>query len=81
MKGFADRIATVEEYYFSAKLREVNQLIADGKPVINLGIGSPDLAPDQLVIDALKNAVENPKAHGYQNYQGIPELRIDMAEL
>lgn len=80
MKGFADRIDTVEEYYFSAKLREVNQLIADGKPVINLGIGSPDLAPDRLVIDALKNAAENPKAHGYQNYQGIPELRIAMAE-
>ena len=80
MKGFADRIGTVEEYYFSAKLREVNQLIADGKPVINLGIGSPDLAPDRLVIDALKNAAENPKAHGYQNYQGIPELRIAMAE-
>lgn len=80
MKGFADRIGTVEEYYFSAKLREVNQLVADGKPVINLGIGSPDLAPDRMVIDALKNSAENPKAHGYQNYQGIPELRIAMSE-
>lgn len=80
MKGFADRINTVEEYYFSAKLREVNQLIADGKPVINLGIGSPDLSPDKLVIDALKNSAENPKAHGYQNYSGIPELRVAMAE-
>ena len=80
MKGFAERVATVQEYYFSAKLREVNQLIADGKPVINLGIGSPDLAPDRMVIDALKSTAENPKAHGYQNYQGIPELRIAMAE-
>lgn len=80
MKGFATRVATVQEYYFSAKLREVNQLISDGKPVINLGIGSPDLAPDRMVIDALKSTVENPKAHGYQNYQGIPELRIAMAE-
>ncbi len=80
MKGFADRIGTVEEYYFSAKLREVNQMIAYGKPVINLGIGSPDLAPDRMVIEALKNSVENPKSHGYQNYQGIPELRIAMAE-
>jgi LL-diaminopimelate aminotransferase len=80
MKGFANRIETVEEYYFSAKLREVNQLIADGKPVINLGIGSPDLAPDRMVIDALKSTVEHPRAHGYQNYQGIPELRIAMAE-
>ena len=80
MKGFADRINTVEEYYFSAKLREVNQLIADGKPVINLGIGSPDRAPDRSVIDALKSAVEHPQAHGYQSYQGIPELRATMAE-
>jgi LL-diaminopimelate aminotransferase len=80
MKGFAARVATVQEYYFSAKLREVNQLIADGKPVINLGIGSPDLAPDRMVIEALKSTSENPKAHGYQNYQGIPELRIAMAE-
>jgi LL-diaminopimelate aminotransferase len=80
MKGFSDRIETVQEYYFSAKLREVNQLIGEGKPVINLGIGSPDLAPDRLVIDALKSTVEHPRAHGYQNYQGIPELRIAMAE-
>ncbi|MEB2785757.1 pyridoxal phosphate-dependent aminotransferase [Algoriphagus persicinus] len=75
MKGFADRVSNVEEYYFSAKLREVNQMIADGKPVINLGIGSPDLAPDKQVSEALKSAADNPQAHGYQSYQGIPELR------
>ncbi|UZD22732.1 aminotransferase class I/II-fold pyridoxal phosphate-dependent enzyme [Algoriphagus halophytocola] len=75
MKGFADRVSTVEEYYFSAKLREVNQMIAEGKPIINLGIGSPDLAPDKLVTEALKNTADNPQAHGYQSYQGIPELR------
>ena len=78
MKGFANRINSVEEYYFSAKLREVNQLIAEGKPVINLGIGSPDLAPDRSVIEALKGTAENGQAHGYQSYQGIPELRIAM---
>jgi LL-diaminopimelate aminotransferase len=80
MKELAKRVLTVEEYYFSSKLREVNKLISDGKPIINLGIGSPDLAPDRTVIDALKNSAENPKAHGYQNYSGIPELRIAMAE-
>lgn len=80
MKGFAERIKNIEEYYFSAKLREVNQLIREGKPVINLGIGSPDLEPDRMVIDAIKSAAENPKAHGYQNYQGIPELREAMAD-
>jgi aspartate/methionine/tyrosine aminotransferase len=80
MKGFADRINSVEEYYFSAKLREVNQMIAEGKAVINLGIGSPDLSPDRSVIEALRSTADNQKAHGYQNYQGIPELRIAMAE-
>ena len=79
MKGFADSIAGIEEYYFSAKLSEVQQLIAEGKPVINLGIGSPDLAPDHSVIDALKNTAENEQAHGYQSYQGILELRTAMA--
>jgi aspartate/methionine/tyrosine aminotransferase len=79
MKGFADSIASIEEYYFSAKLSEVQQLITEGKPVINLGIGSPDLAPDRSVIDALKSTAENEQAHGYQSYQGILELRTSMA--
>jgi aspartate/methionine/tyrosine aminotransferase len=79
MKGFAKNIAGIEEYYFSAKLSAVQQLIAEGKPVINLGIGSPDLAPDRSVIDALKSTAENEQAHGYQSYQGILELRKSMA--
>jgi aspartate/methionine/tyrosine aminotransferase len=79
MKGFANRIQGVEEYYFSAKLREVNRLLAEGKPVLNLGIGSPDLAPDRSVIEALKSTAENAQAHGYQGYQGIAALRAAMA--
>ena len=79
MKGFAKRIQGVEEYYFSAKLREVNRLLAEGKPVLNLGIGSPDLAPDRSVIEALKSTAENEQAHGYQGYQGIAALRAAMA--
>ena len=79
MKGFANRIQGVEEYYFSAKLREVNRLIAEGKSILNLGIGSPDLAPDRSVIEALKFTAENEQAHGYQGYQGIPQLRAAMA--
>ena len=79
MKGFATRIEGVEEYYFSAKLREVSRLLAEGKPVLNLGIGSPDLSPDRSVIDALKSTAENEQTHGYQGYQGIPELRAELA--
>ena len=75
----ANRLHTVEEYYFSKKLREVNMLIANGKPIINLGIGSPDMEPPQKVIDAIKNSLKNPNAHKYQSYQGLPELRDAMS--
>lgn len=76
----ANRLQTVEEYYFSKKLREVNLLIANGKPLINLGIGSPDLQPPQKVIDAIMDSFKNPAAHKYQSYQGLPELRDAMAK-
>ena len=75
----ANRLHTVEEYYFSKKLREVNQLIASGKPIINLGIGSPDLQPPQKVVEALTEGLQNPSAHKYQSYQGLPELREAIA--
>jgi LL-diaminopimelate aminotransferase len=76
----ADRLESVQEYYFSRKLREVRQMISEGKPVINMGIGSPDLAPDISVIDAINKAMFDDKAHEYQSYQGLPELRKGMAD-
>lgn len=75
----AKRLDTVEEYYFSSKLREVRQLMAEGKPIINMGIGSPDLAPSQSVIEAIQSAVNDDQAHQYQSYQGLPELRSGIA--
>lgn len=75
MIELANRLQTVEEYYFSKKLREVRLLMANGKPVINLGIGSPDLSPPQKVIDALTESFKHPSANQYQSYQGLPELR------
>lgn len=71
----ARRINNVEEYYFSRKLAEVRALDTPDFPIINLGIGSPDLAPAQSAIDALITSAQNPAHHGYQNYKGIPELR------
>lgn len=79
MIDVADRLNSVEEYYFSKKLREVNLLIANGKPVINLGIGSPDMQPPQKVIDALTAGLLDKNAHKYQSYQGLPELRQAIA--
>jgi aspartate/methionine/tyrosine aminotransferase len=75
----ADRLKTVEEYYFSSKLREVRELLAQGKPIINMGIGSPDLQPPQKVIDTIKSAMHDSAANQYQSYQGLPELRQEMA--
>lgn len=71
----ASRLGTVEEYYFSTKLKEIASLRAVGIPVINLGIGSPDLAPSAATIQALTESAENPANHAYQSYQGIPALR------
>ena len=75
----ARRLDSVQEYYFATKLREVRGLISAGKPIINAGIGSPDLLPPDHVIPALIGAMQDPKAHGYQSYLGLPELREAMA--
>lgn len=74
----ADNLNKIQEYYFSQKLREVNKLIAEGKPVINLGIGSPDLLPPPAVIAALQNSLNDAGANKYQSYQGLPQLREAM---
>ena len=71
----AERLNDVKEYYFSRKLREVSQLMNQGKPIINIAIGSPDLKPPSCVNDAIKNTLDIDGAHKYQSYQGIPELR------
>ena len=80
MIATANRLHTVEEYYFSKKLREVRSLIAQGKPIINMGIGSPDLAPSEEVITSFQNSVRDAGAHQYQSYQGLPELRQTIAD-
>jgi aspartate/methionine/tyrosine aminotransferase len=71
----AKRLDTVQEYYFSKKLREVRGLMAAGKLIINMGIGSPDLQPPTSVIEAIQGSLNDVAAHKYQSYQGLPELR------
>ncbi|MCB9276178.1 MAG: aminotransferase class I/II-fold pyridoxal phosphate-dependent enzyme [Lewinellaceae bacterium] len=71
----AGRLGDVQEYYFSQKLREIARMRAEGKPVLNLGIGSPDLPPASEVVEALTNNALFNDVHGYQSYNGIPELR------
>ena len=76
----ANRIASVEEYYFSRKLAEVRSLDTGDVRVINLGIGSPDQPPSANTIEALVTASRNPANHGYQNYKGIPAFRKAIAD-
>lgn len=71
----ANRLNHVSEYYFSTKLQEVRALEAQGKPIINLGIGSPDLPPPPEVIEGLNHALLNPVAHQYQPYKGTTDFR------
>ena len=75
----AKRLDTVQEYYFSRKLREVRGLQTSGKPIINMGIGSPDLQPPRAVIEAIQNSLLDDSAHKYQSYQGLPELRNEIS--
>ncbi|PHI21816.1 aminotransferase [Lewinellaceae bacterium SD302] len=73
------RLGQTKEYYFSRKLREIAQLKAAGRPIVNLGIGSPDLPPHPSVIEALVTAARDAGNHGYQSYVGMPELRAAYA--
>ncbi len=76
----ARRLDGIQEYYFAGKLREIARLRAAGHPVINLGIGSPDLPPHPEVVTALHSASADPTAHGYQSYTGLPALRRAWAD-
>lgn len=76
----AERVNSVQEYYFSKKLKEVAEMNAAGKKVINLGIGSPDLPPSEQTIETLCQHARNANEHGYQPYVGIPELRQAFAD-
>lgn len=75
----ADRLSAVQEYYFSRKLKEVAMLNAQGKDIISLAIGSPDMPPSKQTVDKLCETAAQPTAHGYQPTVGIPELRQAMA--
>lgn len=76
----ADRLSAVTEYYFSRKLKEVAKLNAEGKDIISLAIGSPDMPPSKGTIDKLCETARQDDAHGYQPTMGTPELRQAMAD-
>lgn len=74
------RLEGIGEYYFSQKLREIDELNKQGKNIINLGIGSPDLPPHPDVVKVLQEEAAKPNTHAYQNYKGSPILRKAIAD-
>src|SRR6218665_319154 len=74
------RLDGINEYYFSAKLREIDLMNREGKNIINLGIGSPDLPPHASVIETLAVESAKPHQHAYQSYKGSPVLRQAIAQ-
>lgn len=80
MIEIAKRLQDVQEYYFSRKLREIDEMNRTGEKVINLGIGSPDLPPHPDVVDVLHTESAKANTHAYQSYKGAPALRQAMAD-
>lgn len=76
----ANRTNSVNEYYFSRKLQEIDEMNRQGEKVINLGIGSPDMAPAADVVDALVHGAQNPDNHAYQSYKGLRNMRMAFAD-
>ena len=76
----AKRLEGIGEYYFSQKLREIEGLNKQGKNIINLGIGSPDLPPHPEVIRVLQEEAAKPNVHAYQSYKGSPALRMAISD-
>jgi aspartate/methionine/tyrosine aminotransferase len=76
----SSRLDGVGEYYFSRKLREIDQLRAEGRKIISLGIGSPDMPPHPSVTERLATESAKVTTHGYQSYKGAKELRAAFSE-
>ena len=77
--AIARRIQGIGEYYFSRKLKQIAELSVKME-VLNLGIGSPDMAPHPSVIQSFNEAILEQGAHQYQSYRGLPELRVAIAD-
>lgn len=71
----SERLNGIGEYYFSKKLREIDEMRKAGRSIISLGVGSPDMPPHQEVIDELCRVAQRPYVHGYQSYKGAVQLR------
>ncbi len=76
----SEKVASIEEYYFSKRAKDIAKVKSSGKEIINFSIGNPDLPPADIVVEALYESAKNPNNHGYQSYSGLPELRVALSE-
>jgi len=81
MKLTADRMYVFPDHFFAGLNTRIRELQAQGRDVIRLDIGSPDLPPEPQIIEALKRSAERPNSHGYQPHQGLLSLRQAWAKM
>ena len=74
----SQRTELVQEYYFSHKLRQIEEMRKAGADIINLGIGSPDLPPAPAVVNKLSETAHLPNVHGYQSYNAVSYTHLDV---
>ncbi len=76
----AERLQTLPPYPFARWAARVNAARNQGLDVVSMDIGSPDLPPEEDVVEALYQSARRPDSHGYPGYRGIPELRRAVAD-
>jgi len=75
----AERVGTLPPYVFAELGRRILEMRSEGRDIIRLDIGSPDLPPPGFIVDALNRSLQDPSRHGYGGYYGTPQLRRAMA--
>lgn len=75
----APRVLDIPPYPFVAIGQRIRELTQQGKDIIRVDIGSPDLPPAQNVIDKLVESANLPNTHGYAGYRGLPRFRQAVA--
>ena len=76
----ARRIENLPPYLFVAISRKIAEKRAQGKDVISLAVGDPDIPTPRHVIERLCQAAQDPQNHRYPESEGLPEFRGAIAQ-
>jgi LL-diaminopimelate aminotransferase len=71
----AQRMSVVKPYVFAKMNKRKDELKAGGMDIIALDMGSPDLPPNDAIVDTLVAAARNPNKHGYGGFTGTATFR------